>query len=111
MPLLTHDDWRSRLSRTIDEAGRQSQFDLVAFVFMPEHIHLIIAPSTSEPDVGRYLSLVKQPFSKSIKQLLVEAGSPLLERLTVRERPGKHCFRFWQKGSGYDRNLSTPAAV
>jgi REP-associated tyrosine transposase len=111
MPLLTNDDWRIRLSRTIDEAGRQSQVDLVAFVFMPEHIHLIVAPSTSEPDIGRYLALVKQPFSKSIKQLLVETGSPLLERLTVRERPGKLCFRFWQEGPGYDRNLNTPAAV
>ncbi len=35
----------------------------------------------------------------------------LLERLTVRERPGKTAFRFWQEGSGYDRNLMTTEAV
>jgi len=26
--------------------------------------------------------------------------------LIVRERPGKQAFRFWQEGSGYDRNLT-----
>jgi putative transposase len=111
MSLLTNDDWRIRLSRRIDEAGRLSHIDLVAFVFMPEHIHLIVAPTTPNPDLGRYLALVKQPFSKSIKQLLVDSGAPLLERLTVKERPGKSCFRFWQEGPGYDRNLNMPATV
>lgn len=111
MPLLTNDDWRRRLARTIDEAGQHCQIELVAFVFMPEHVHLLVAPSTQEPDVGRYLALVKQPFSKSIKQVLLETGSPLLDRLTVRERPGKSCFRFWQEGPGYDRNLNTPKSI
>ncbi len=35
----------------------------------------------------------------------------MLDRLTVRERPGKTCFRFWQEGPGYDRNLSSPAVI
>jgi putative transposase len=111
MPLLTNDDWRCRLARTIDEAGQQCLIELVAFVFMPEHIHLLIAPSAPEPDIGRYLALIKQPFSKSIKQVLFDARSPLLDRLTVRERPGKSCFRFWQEGPGYDRNLNTPTSI
>src|SRR5262249_41358222 len=42
---------------------------------------------------------------------LEAAGSPLLERLRVLERPGIHCFRFWQEGAGYDRNLRTVKAV
>src|SRR5262249_10628182 len=48
---------------------------------------------------------------KEIKTSLAETGSPLLERLTVRERPGKFCFRFWQEGSGFDRNLFAPSAI
>ncbi|TWT34309.1 hypothetical protein Enr8_17030 [Blastopirellula retiformator] len=43
--------------------------------------------------------------------MLVEARSPLLDELTVRTRPGVHCFRFWQEGSGYDLNLYERAAV
>jgi REP-associated tyrosine transposase len=49
--------------------------------------------------------------SNSIKQILLDAGSALLDRLTVRERPGTTCFRFWQEGPGYDRNLNTPHTI
>ena len=54
---------------------------------------------------------MKQPYSVRIKRLLEAAHSPLLERLTVQERPGKTAFRYWQEGSGYDRNLSTEQVV
>jgi putative transposase len=57
------------------------------------------------------LYAVKRPYSYRIKQLLIQANSPLLERLTVQERPGKMAFRYWQAGPGYDRNLNTPEAV
>ncbi len=78
---------------------------------MPEHVHLLVVPSSSEPEIDRYLALIKQPFSKSIKELLFNTKSPLVNRLTVQERPGKTCFRFWQEGPGYDRNLNTPASI
>jgi putative transposase len=86
-------------------------FDLVAFVFMPEHIHLLVFPTLPVPDLGRFLARLKQPFSKEIKQILVENNSPLLKNLTVRERPGKHCFRYWQEGPGFDRNIFSPEAL
>jgi putative transposase len=57
------------------------------------------------------LARIKQPFSKQIKDLLVQNASRLLERLTVQERPGKTCFRFWQEGPGFDRNLFSPEAI
>ncbi len=50
-------------------------------------------------------------FSKEIEQILIESKSELLERLTVQERPKKVCFRLWQEGAGYDRNLFTPEAL
>ena len=103
MPLLTNDSWRRQLSRVIHQACHQNKFQLVAFVFMPEHVHLLVLPVLSDPDIGRYLASFKQPFSKKIKEVLTEKSSPLLDRLTVRERPGKTCFRFWQEGPGFDR--------
>lgn len=110
-PLLTNDDWRCRLARVIDEANRQEAMQLAAFVFMPEHVHLLIVPLNSEPDIGRYLACIKQPFSKSIKEILIETPTLLLKQLTVQERPGKQCFRFWQEGPGYDRNLNTAKSI
>lgn len=111
LPLLSNDELRARLASCINEAGQQTGIELSAFVFMPEHVHLLVAPTTSNPDLGRYLALVKQPFSKFVKQHLIALKSPLVERLTVRERPGTTCFRFWQEGPGFDRNLNTARSI
>src|SRR5688572_27828046 len=110
-PLLTNDRWRQHLARCIDAAGQEFDFQLAAFVFMPEHVHLLIVPRNPEPEIDLYLARIKQPFSKWVKQQLVDAKSLLVKRLTVQERPGKTCFRFWQEGPGYDRNLTTPAVI
>jgi REP-associated tyrosine transposase len=110
-PLLTNDAWRRQLARCIDTAGEEFEMRLVAFVFMLEHVHLIVVPIGHEPAFDSFLARIKQPFSKWVKQQLADAESPLVERLTVEERPGKTCFRFWQEGPGYDRNLTTPAVI
>jgi len=110
-PLLTNDIWRERLARSIDRACRLEQFRLIAFVFMPEHVHLLVLPMMEQANVSRLLAQIKQPFSKQIKQILIEHEATLLDALTVRERPGKHCFRFWQEGPGFDRNLFNPDTV
>lgn len=110
-PLLTNDVWREKLARSLDAANESEHFRLVAFVFMPEHVHLLVYPTAPDPDIGRYLARIKQPFSKQIKEDLTARQSRLLEQLTVQERPGKTCFRFWQEGPGFDRNLFTPEAV
>lgn len=111
MSLLTNDSWRERLARSVDAAGRQWAMELVAFVFMPEHVRLRVYPSPAEPSISRYLARIKQPFSKQVKEMLLGQHSRLLSKLTVRERPGKECFRFWQEGPGFDRNLFSPGAI
>ena len=111
MPLLKNDSWRRSLSQCVDQACFEIGFDLVAFVFMPDHVHLLTFPRDDQPDFGLFLARIKQPFSKEIKRTLVESNSPLLKKLTIRERPGKWSFRFWQEGPGYDRNIFTPDGV
>src|SRR3972149_1165021 len=44
LPLLTNDGWRRQLARSIDHANQEAQMPLVAFVFMPEHVHLLTYP-------------------------------------------------------------------
>jgi putative transposase len=78
---------------------------------MPEHVHLLVVPTCADPALDRYLARVKQPFSKWLKQQLSTANSHRIKQLTVQERPGKTCIRFWQEGPGYDRNLMKPAAI
>ena len=109
--LLTNDAWRGYLARSIDEAGEQFRFNLVAFVLMPEHVHLLVFPLDEKPAIDGYLAAVKRPVSGAVKRDLQRTGSPLLKRLTVPERPGKFSFRFWQEGPGYDRNLQQAKTV
>ena len=56
---------------------------------MPEHVHLVVYPESEDSRIDEVLKAVKQPFSKRIKRLLLDAGSRLLDELMVRERPGK----------------------
>jgi putative transposase len=135
--LLVRDDWRILLCQAIDKAIAAHDFALVAFVLMPEHVHLLVYPRSQTAkalasqssrqwhpvasDVGsskfvlkrlsRLLADIKQPFSGRIKKTLVKEQSPLLSQLAVTGRPGKPVFRFWQEGPGYDRNLSSKQTI
>ncbi len=111
LPLLTNDRWRSYLVDSVSTACREQQFSLAAFVFMPEHVHLLVFPTAETSRISSFLAAVKRPCSVKVKQDLVSSDSVLLRRLTVRERPGRNVFRFWQEGSGYDRNLQSEKAV
>src|SRR5690349_14499318 len=95
-PLLTNDRWRRYLADNIDIANEEFHFQLIAFVFMPEHVHLLVLSMNDYPALDRYLAAIKRPTSAAIKQDLVAAASPLLDSLTIQERPGKTVFRFWQ---------------
>ena len=111
LPLLTNDSWRNLLGEAIDRAIVRHGYQLTAFVFMPEHVHLLVFPSSDASTIDLLLRAIKRPFSFRIKRLLASENSPLVHRLTVRQRPGIETFRFWQEGPGYDRNLDQPATV
>ena len=111
LPLLTNDVWRTMLSEEIDAGLARSNFHLAGFVYMPEHVHLLLYAGLVEAQISSVLKSVKQPFSRRVKALLEESASLLVSRLTIQERPGKQVFRFWQEGGGYDRNLIEPKAI
>ena len=101
MPLLTNDEWRSLLVESIDRAAVNHHFSLSAFVFMPEHVHLLVFPTDPETKVENFLYALKRPYSYRVKQLLISSDSPLLKKLTVWERrKNKSTFRYWAKGAG-----------
>ncbi|MGA2033976.1 MAG: hypothetical protein ABSG68_17145 [Thermoguttaceae bacterium] len=72
---------------------------------------MIIYPLPEPGTIDALLKAIKRPFSYRVKQLLTESQNPLLERLTIRQRPGVTTFRFWQEGPGYDRNFTKPSTV
>lgn len=109
--LLNNNAWRSKLSECIDTANDEVGALLAAFVYMPEHLHLLVWGLQTKEDVSRLLGRIKQPMSSSVHVDLERSRSPLLRKLTVRERPGKFVFRYWQEGPGFDRNLFNVQAV
>ena len=111
LPLLTQGPVCDLLSASIDRVVVQHGFWLLAFVYMPEHVHLLVFPIAPTARIERLLYAIKRPFSYRVKQYLHHTNLPLLQQLTVEERPGKWVFRFWQEGPGYDRNLIAPAAL
>ena len=114
MKLLTNDAWRKYLARSIDAAAEELGFQLTAFVFMPEHVHLLVLPTrpeTTAEDISSFLIKLKVPCSQQIKADLERNGSRLLSLLTIRDRPGHSAFRYWQEGPGYDRNLNNEQSV
>ena len=67
MPLLTNDGWRQELSRCIDVACELLSIELVAFVFMPEHVHMLVFPLETAPKLDSFLAKVKKPLSSYVK--------------------------------------------
>ena len=110
-PLLANDVLRGLLSRSIEVATERHGFRLCGFVYMPEHVHLLVWPESSSSTVNGLLKAIKQPFSHRAKRLFIAADQQLLAELTIQERPGKIVFRFWQEGGGYDRNLTSSKSV
>ncbi len=111
IPLLANDQWPQLLAESLDLAVDGQSCRLIASVFMPDHVHILIQPTSHDVRIDLFLKALKARFCRRIKRLLEAVGSPLLERLTVLERPGTHRFRFCQEGGGYDRNLRSVNAV
>ncbi len=110
-PLLTNDLWQGMLAESIDRAMQRHGYRLAAFVFMPEHVHLMVCPLAEPGTIDALLKAIKRPFSYRIKCLLVQSRSRLIDRLTVQQRPGVTTFRYWQEGPGYDRNIFKPSTA
>jgi putative transposase len=98
------------LADEIDAARHELDFALWAYVFMPEHVHLLIHPRRPVYDVSAILQRIKEPVGrKAVAQLRLDAPE-WLPRITVKR--GKRLERrFWQAGGGYDRNVWEPHVV
>ena len=98
------------LADSIEQARRELNFDVWAFVFMPEHVHLLVFPRNEVYDIADIRKAIKSPVAKHAIQYL-EANAPeWLPRIT-RQRGRKTERLFWQSGGGYDRNIISPRTL
>ncbi len=109
--LLVDDHIRKLFCEALEHAVEGHNFRLLAFVVMPEHVHLLVQPRSESGRISDLLFAIKRPVAFRIKQYLQETNPALLETLTIRQLPGQQTFRFWQEGPGYDRNLTEPSSI
>jgi putative transposase len=107
LPMLTNDVWRQWLAESIAHARKELQVDLWAYVFMPEHAHLLLHPRREKYRISDFMQLAKNPMARRVIGSLKKSNAPLLESLRVTRRDGDIEHRFWQAGGGHDLNIWT----
>lgn len=86
------------MNEQVDRTG----VELIAWVVMPEHVHLIVVPpSDGSADIAAYLSHLKRTHATRILERWKQLQTPILDR--IRERNGR--LKYWQPGGGFDRNV------
>ena len=105
LPLLNNDRTRSWLAAAVHRARETHYFHVWAYVFMPEHVHLLLWPTQPSYSTGRILQAIKQPVARRELNYRRAHGPAALERLAKGQQHAPH--RFWQDGSGYDRNVTS----
>jgi putative transposase len=106
-PIFDNENYRTWFSEGLDRTLEKQKYNLIAFVYMPEHLHFLVWPRQPEYNISALLFALKRPISFKIKKDMEQSKSPWLKKLIIRDRPNHTTFRFWQEGSGFDRNLQS----
>ena len=101
---LSRDRTCEWLTEQLDVVRRELNYHLYAYVFMPDHVHLVVMPNKREYDTSMFLKRLKEPVSRKAVQFLKRESPEWLERIRVRQG-SKVEHHFWQPGRGYDRNI------
>ena len=104
LPLLSNDGIKQLFVERLTLAKRRHSFRLLAWVLMPEHVHLLILPDAT---VAPILREIKRSVAEVVLRRWKELHAPVLNHVTDK-RGRRH---FWQAGGGYDRNVRSDAEV
>jgi len=79
----------------------------LGYVFMPNHVHLIVFSEDSDFKVGPFLLSLKESVTRKAIAYRSTSNKPpeTWERYLDVHPDGKVHFRVWQRGGGYDRSL------
>jgi putative transposase len=105
LPLLDNDGIRTLFIERLQAVTREHLVRLLAWVIMPEHVHLLVFPERT-PEVTRFTHALKRPFAETVLRRWKQLNAPVLQK--IRDGEG---HRYWQAGGGYDRNLFTEKEV
>ena len=100
LSLLSTAPMRDLMARSIGSARIWCRFELLAWVVMPEHLHMMIRPNVHEFTVDVICKRIKRPVATRAVDRWRRLGARVLPQITT--EAGN--VQFWQAGGGYDRN-------
>ncbi|MEM6260237.1 MAG: transposase [Planctomycetota bacterium] len=104
IPFLSKDRSRQWLADAVNDACTKHHYRLWAYVFMPEHVHLVVWPEQTDYDIASFRRDIKSPVARHGITYLEQNAPELLTTIT-KQRGGRKERLFWQQGGGYDRNI------
>ncbi|MEO7453511.1 MAG: transposase, partial [Fimbriimonadales bacterium] len=107
LPLLTSDHAKAVFLSSLDKARKKYDFDIWAYVIMPEHVHLLIHFRKPIYSIEEVRKSIRQRTAKTLLTLIRAQSPALAGKLGVLTDK----YRFWQKGKGFDRNLFSTKAI
>ena len=87
-PYLKNDEICKFLAKRINEADELHNFAVLAYVFMPDHVHLLIHPMDEIYDMSKILQAIKQGPSRTATNRKWISSA------------------LWEEGGGHDSNFS-----
>ncbi len=91
-PYLSDERICKLLAKRINEAAIELNFAVLAYVFMPDHVHIMVHPHEEIYEMGDILKAMKQGPSKMAKSKKWIST------------------KLWESGGGYDSNINNPFA-
>jgi putative transposase len=111
LPLLNRDRTRRWFEEALEAARQRRNLALWAYVIMPEHVHVLVWPRDPVYEVRLIRTALKVPVQRKALAFLRQQAPAFLDRLRDEQPNGEVHYRFWQRGGGYDRNVTDPATL
>jgi putative transposase len=111
LPLLSRDRTRLWFLEALGTARHRCNLALWAYVIMPEHVHVIVWPREPTYEVRLIRTALKVPVQRKTLAFLRQHAPAYLDRLRDEQPSGEVHYRFWQRGGGYDRNVTDLATL
>lgn len=109
--LLSQDKTCRWFVDAMERARRELHLFLWAYVIMPEHVHVIVCPQEAEYEVRLIRTALKAPVHLKALPHLRRHAPAVWAKLRDEQPNGDVHYRFWQRGGGYDRNITEPATL
>jgi putative transposase len=102
LPLLSNPNIASLFAKRLSRARETWQMKLLAWVIMPEHVHLMLIPPRLEPGEPDATHHILEFIKKSVAQRVIHRWKAI-DASNLADISAGGSPRFWQKGGGFDR--------